>query len=43
MIARLESGNRTILGKRLLGLTVGDELSGVDADRGTDYTVVKVI
>ncbi|TLM63671.1 MAG: transcription elongation factor GreAB [Deltaproteobacteria bacterium] len=30
------------LGKRLLGLTVGDELPGPDAGTGTRYTVVAV-
>ncbi|CAH2030085.1 transcription elongation factor GreAB [Trichlorobacter ammonificans] len=30
------------LGKRLLGLTMGDELQGVDAGTGTVYTVVAV-
>ncbi len=30
------------LGKRLLGLTVGDELQGVDAGKGTICTVVAV-
>lgn len=30
------------LGKRLLGLTVGDELPGSDAGTGTRYTVVAV-
>lgn len=30
------------LGKRLLGLVAGDELQGVDAGRGTVYTIVSV-
>lgn len=30
------------LGKRLLGLTVGDELQGLDAGKGTRYTIVAV-
>ena len=30
------------LGKRLLGLTVGDELPGLDAGKGTRYTIVAV-
>lgn len=30
------------LGKRLLGLTVGDELQGLDVGKGTRYTIVAV-
>ena len=30
------------LGKRLLGLVAGDEVEGVDAGRGTVYTIVSV-
>lgn len=30
------------LGKRMLGLVVGDELQGVDAGKGTIYTIVAV-
>lgn len=31
------------LGKSLLGLAVGDELQGVDAGKGTRYTIVAVV
>jgi transcription elongation GreA/GreB family factor len=30
------------LGKQLLGLTVGDELQGLDAGKGPRYTIVAV-